>query len=357
VVSPRSARYNVELGRYLRNIEERLFNSLAKMFGHKTVIKGMNSRQSATCMRQKWHMFKKPIAVGLDASRFDQHVSVQALQWEHDVYLSCFPRKKHKRQLAGLLREQLNNKCVGYSDDGRLKYKVEGCRMSGDMNTSLGNCVLMCSMIKAYALHVGVSVQLANNGDDCVVFMESSDYARFSEDLDGWFRKVGFNMVVEKPCRTFEEIEFCQTHPVWLGPDHDDYIMVRHPVKAISKDTVRLNPDNSAGPFSGWLHSVGTGGLSATGSIPVFQEFYKSFLRNGKYDRRVVDGQSWGVAALHKNMQTTLGDPSPLTRASFYWAFGITPDEQLCIEKFYTQFRMDCSVKTTQLHFQPSLPT
>jgi hypothetical protein len=31
-----------------------------------------------------------------------------------------------------------------------LKYQVEGCRMSGDMNTSSGNCMIMVALVYSY---------------------------------------------------------------------------------------------------------------------------------------------------------------------------------------------------------------
>jgi hypothetical protein len=74
--------------------------------------------------------------VGLDASRFDQHVSHAALKWEHSVYNSWFKDKEFARAIS----MQLINEGTGYTDEGKIKVEVEGCRMSGDMNTSAGNC-------------------------------------------------------------------------------------------------------------------------------------------------------------------------------------------------------------------------
>lgn len=336
VISPRSPRYNVALGSFLRPIEERIFHSLAGLFsGHTTVFKGMNALASGRAFHVKWGMFRNPVAVGLDASRFDQHVSIQALLWEHRVYGHCFRRRRWKRRLAKLLRMQLRNKCTGFAEDGRLKYETVGGRMSGDMNTSLGNCVLMCSMIHAYALHCGVRVELANNGDDCVVIMESSDLERFSDGLDEWFTSMGFTMAVEAPCYTFEEIEFCQTHPVYVGPGPDDYLMVRHPKWAIAKDTMCVHGWQSLSMFKGWMHAVGTGGMAMTGGIPVFQDFYQTYLGFGKFRKAASDLQSWGVRQLSKGMKREYAPVEPSTRASFYWAFGVTPDEQLVLEDFY----------------------
>jgi len=356
VISPRSPRYNVEVGRYLRPLEERIFRSISDLFGHRTVIKGMNSSASGKCLFEKWSVFKKPVAIGLDASRFDQHVSLDALKFEHSVYLACFPRLKHKRQLSGLLRMQLLNHCTGYVPDGRVKYTVEGKRMSGDMNTSLGNCILMCLMVRAYAESCGVRLHLANNGDDCVVFMEQRDLGKFNAGLDSWFRAMGFNMAVEPPCYDFEAIEFCQTHPVWVGPDHDDYIMVRHPKWAISKDTMCIKSIDSEKMFLGWLHAVGTGGMAGAGQIPVFQEFYRTYIMSGKFYAKAEDSQSWGVRALAKGMTRVYGPISALTRASFYWAFGVTPDEQLCLEEFYGSVALDSVFRQGPVEYQIPMP-
>lgn len=338
VISPRDPRYNVEVGRFLRPVEERIFKSLAQLYeGKRTVFKGMNATDSGHAMRELWDSFQSPVAIGLDASRFDQHVSIDALKWEHRQYLKCFPRLKDQRKLARLLSWQETNKCIGYCEDGKLSYTKEGGRMSGDMNTSLGNCVLMCSMIKQYSLDRGVRTLLANNGDDCVVFMEGRDLERFSVDLDGWFRKMGFNMTVEEPCTTFEEIEFCQTHPIFDG---EEYIMTRHPKWAIAKDTCSVHGFDNAKVFKKWMGAVGKGGLSMTGRLPVFQDFYQALVdgSEGKFERRVV--QSWGVRAMSIGLDRHYGDVLPATRASFYWAFGIMPDEQRILEDFYRGYKI-----------------
>jgi len=356
VISPRDPRYNVEVGRYLRTVEEPLFHSLSQLFeGKRTVFKGMNAVDSGRAMFDLWNSFKRPVAVGLDASRFDQHVSEDALRWEHSVYPKCFDSAADREELRRLLKWQLVNKCVGYCEDGKLKYTKRGTRMSGDMNTSLGNCILMCSMIKQYSLDRGVRTLLANNGDDCVVFMEAEDFARFSEGLDGWFRAMGFNMVVEPPCYQFEEIEFCQTHPVYVGPGFDDYLMVRHPKWAIAKDTMCIHGFQSDKIYKAWMHAVGTGGLAMTGGVPIFQDFYRSFVESGKQGKVHFHEQSWGVRSLQRGMVREYSPVLPATRASFYWAFGITPDEQLCMEEFYRDWRFGSEWRD-ELSFQPVLP-
>lgn len=337
VVSPRSPRFNVIFGRFIRPIEERVFEAIGEVYGSKTVMKGMNAVDSGQLMFQKWSAFKDPVAVGLDAERFDQHVSREALQYEHMIYKACFWRKQDKHELGKLCDQQLDNRCTGNVLDGWLKYKTSGVRMSGDMNTSLGNCVLMCAMIYSYAKTRGVRIQLANNGDDCVVFMERAQLGQFMKDLDLWFKNMGFSMVCEDPVYDFEKIQFCQTQPVYCGPTPTDYIMVRDPRVAISKDSVALMPLRTPKEVSGWLNAVGMGGMALTGGIPVWQDFYSMYVRSAVGPKSIIEtGWGWGVRSLSRFLERTYAPPVPKTRYSFWLAFGISPEEQICIETHYS---------------------
>lgn len=343
VISPRNPRFNIRVGRYLSPLEERIFDSLGRLFHdeHPTVIKGFNAARSANILKAKWDQFNDPVAVGLDASRFDQHVSEDALQWEHGVYLKCFPARKHQKRLANLLKCQLINKCSGEVPDGRVKYTVHGTRMSGDMNTSLGNCVLMCAMMKAYFLHKGVDAQLANNGDDCVVFLERRDLTHFMDGLTGWFLAMGFNMAVEKPVYEFGHVEFCQTKPVYDG---ESWVMCRNPHTAITKDSVMLKNWDSPQIFRGWLDAVGTGGLALTGRLPVFQAFYSSYVRSGKKRPIPKELLPWSFTSLCNGMTRTPGIVRPEARCSFWESFDVTPDEQESMENYFNDFRVTQTV-------------
>lgn len=337
VISPRDPRFNIRVGRYLKPLEKVLFKDLSKLFGHPTVMKGYNAYEVAELMKQKWDMFVHPVAVGLDASRFDQHVSLEALRWEHKIYKRYY-QGKHKTRLSKLLKLQEVNRCYGECPDGELKYTIVGTRMSGDMNTSMGNCLLMCSMIKAFADSHNIKCQLANNGDDCVLFMEKEDYERVKDDVFPWFLKLGFNMVIEPPSYEIEEIEFCQMRPVYDG---ERWIMCRNPVTGVVKDSVLLKPWGGERFFKGWLDAVGTGGMAISGCLPVFQEVYALYVRSGGKRPISEDLLPWNVAQMGKGMDRKYGNITPAARASFYWAFGITPDEQLLLEGHYANMRIE----------------
>jgi hypothetical protein len=363
VISPRDPKFNIQLGRYLKPIEERIFKALGKMFGHPTVMKGMDTDKTAAIIQEKWDMFNKPVAIGLDASRFDQHVSLEALKFEHSVYELCFPRIRDRKKLRNILKYQLHNKCSGYTPDGSISYVKEGTRMSGDMNTSLGNCILMCMMIHAYSLHCRVPVQLANNGDDCVVFMEQRDLPAFSDGLFQWFWEMGFNMAIEPPSYELEHIEFCQCRPVYDG---EKYTMCRNPTTAIAKDSVYLKHPDQFVTYPAWLHAVGTGGIALAGGMPIFNSFYKCYQRSGeptwycRWKKRwrakglADDVLPWFMREMGLRGRRVAREPTPESRASFYLAWGITPDEQLELEKYYDRLSLSTGVlDTSGASFQP----
>ena len=209
VINPRSARYYLRLGKYLKHAEHKYFRAINKAYGGRTratVIKGLNADQSADVLVEKWQQFDDPVAVGLDASKFDMHVSVAALRYEHSFYKALFP---NNTELRWLLEMQLRNKGVARALDGTVKFTMEGTRCSGDLNTSLGNCIIMCALVWVYSKLRGVRVELANNGDDCVVFMERHDEPAFQRGLSSWFRSKGFAMAVEPTVDTLEQVEFC----------------------------------------------------------------------------------------------------------------------------------------------------
>lgn len=359
IISPREPRYNVEVGRYLRPLEHQVYRAIADIYGEPTVAKGFNSAQLGEIIGAKWDKYTSPVAVGLDASRFDQHVSVQALKWEHSIYNGVF-KDKH---LATLLSWQLRNNVRGYCRDGSLKYKVDGCRMSGDVNTALGNCLLMCALVYAYAEHVGVKLSLINNGDDCVVIFEKQYLEQFCVGLDAWFLEMGFNMKVEPPVYEISQIEFCQTHPIWTP---DGYIMVRNFPKSLAKDCLSLKQLGSRAMSKAWIDAVGQGGLSMSGGIPIMQEFYSAYIRNASQidleSRRHFNSKrrhknieiEGGLSWLSGGMKRHYSHVHPRTRHSFYIAFGIQPDQQENIEAYYRNVEFGVRVGRDRPDLLPS---
>lgn len=329
MIHPRSPRYNVSLGRYIRKIEHRVYRCVDEMWGDDTIMKGYNAQQVAGKLRKKWDDTPRCIALGLDASRFDQHVSVEALKWEHARYLSWF-HGEDRRELARLLGWQLRTKCRSRCDDGVVKYIVDGMRFSGDMNTGLGNCLLMSSLVHAWCRKCGVNAALANNGDDCVLFIDALQEGRLDQDgMTAWFRRMGFTLKVESRATDFERIEFCQAQPVYNG---ETWVMCRKHGVANSKDCLSLKPLDGPRVFDAWRAAIGECGLALSSGVPVQQEFYVALAR-GAGDRKLSDPtMESGMARMAVGMQARWREVTPEARYSYWLAFGVSPDEQVALE-------------------------
>lgn len=92
------------------------------MHGSTVVAKGLTIDETGRLIARKWLGFARPVAVGIDASRFDQHVSAQALEWEHSIYNSIF----QSDELAMLLKWQINNVGFARCKNGCIKYRKIG---------------------------------------------------------------------------------------------------------------------------------------------------------------------------------------------------------------------------------------
>ena len=82
IIQPRKPRFNVCLGRYIKPIEHAIYRAIDKVFGSPTVVKGMNATERGLLLARKWARFSDPVAIGIDAKRFDQHVSELYRDWE-----------------------------------------------------------------------------------------------------------------------------------------------------------------------------------------------------------------------------------------------------------------------------------
>lgn len=209
--------------------------------------------------------------------------------------------------------------------------------MSGDMNTGMGNCLIMCALMWTWFCRAGIrKFSLMNNGDDCVMIVEKRDLQRLNDGITPWFRSMGFTLVTEQPVYEFEQIQFCQTNPVYDGRT---WIMVRDPNVALSKDSISMLALRRPEEVRSWMYAVGCGGLRLTGGLPVFQNFYRAYLRHaeGSKSRQKYE-LGRGFTYLLGNLKRGFAEPTAEARYSFWLAFGIHPMEQLAMEQYYDSY-------------------
>jgi hypothetical protein len=335
VISPRSPVFNFRLGLYTKGIEHDIYRSIDNLFNGvgRVVAKGMNMQERGLTIEAKWSSFADPIAVGLDASRFDQHVSVDALKFEHSVYLGAYRGDKHLRDL---LTCQLRARAISNTSDGaRIRYEYEGTRASGDMNTALGNVLLMCGMMYSYFETLGFRVEFMNDGDDCVVIMERRNQEEFLKDVKNFFLELGFTMKVEDVVDELEMIEFCQAKPVWTT---EGYRMVRDPKIAIPKDGSSFKRITCKDEYNYYRGMIASCGLALAGDLPIYHTFYRSLAAGVELVDAPCDRSDWsGVHYLALRMKHKDATVDWRSRVSFWRAFGITPDRQRALENVWAR--------------------
>jgi len=339
-INPRDPVYNLILGTYIKPIEHRLYRAIAKCFGKGPVImKGYNVQQVGRIVHDKWSQFTHPVAIGLDAARFDAHVSVPMLHWEHSIYMHIF---RNCPKLRKLLSWQIDNKGVGYCQDGRLRFSVKGKRFSGDMNTALGNCLIMCGMVYSYSKIRDVEIDLLNNGDDCVVILEREHLRKFCDGLSEWFfDNCGFRMTIEEPVYRIQEIEFCQMHPILTS---NGWTMVRNINTAREKDSICVGSFKNEIAWRKWLYAVGECGLACNSGVPIMQEMYSMMMRVGLQSNVSRDTtMQTGMSMLRIGLDSKRSVVTDNARLDVFLAWGFTPDEQRAIENHYRTIQLDVS--------------
>lgn len=340
IIQPRSARFNVEIGKHLKPMEKPIFRGIAAVFGGTTVMKGYNADERGKILHTKWKRFTRPFAIMMDASRFDQHCSREIIRWEHAVEEAIAVDRDELRRLN---RMRAKNVCFIRTNEGGYKYTLNGVRMSGDMDTAMGNCLTMCAMTYSFMTSIGVTkFEYANDGDDGVLIVEGGDAELVLEKFQGYYLKFGYTMKLEGTSSTMEGIEFCQARPIFDG---NSYRFVRDPRICLDKDSISLKGSTDVDTMLQLRNSIGWCGLSLAGDMPIFNEFYRSMINS---DRDTTIDYSTGMQFLSKGMTPKYSQPTDEARESFYEAFDITPDAQLAIEHHLRT--TDCNI------YRPAVP-
>lgn len=345
----RSAVYCVALAQFLQPIEHHIYTMDGFSAGvppTRNIAKGLNQSQRAELLRCKMSHFNRPVVVSLDASRFDKHVSVPLLKIEHSVYTFVQPDPEFRRILFMQLRNVVRSK-LG------IKYVSDGRRMSGDMNTALGNCLLMLIMLLAYMLHLRIGKwDCLDDGDDCLLIIEEEDLALIKETVIEHFLDYGMQMKVECIAHTLFKVTFCKSSVVEYADAR--FKFVRDYRAVISKSLTGIRHWQDPNYRIKVLRAIGLCELVLNLGVPVLQSFACAILRNVGRPTDITlasDGLKARVGrelrALGLNPWEVRARPiNECARASFAQAFDCPPDEQLIFESFFASWEFDVSTLT-----------
>lgn len=372
IVQARTPKFNLLFGIYIRPCEDRVYHSIDKMFilrttatrKEKTIMKGLNALEQGAQIADKWYRIGDGCCfIGLDASRFDQCCNKELLKILHEVIAYCFPNKADREIVVEMCALTLNNRCQGKAKDGIVEYLMSGGLCSGEMITAMTGCVIMSCVIFIFCVyHMKLDDFAAiDMGDDGGLFIDKKYIKAIQRELPIFFRQFGLVMTVEEPVFRIEHVLFCNTQPVWDG---EKWRMVRDPRTASVKDATSLTPFNAKKDLANYLNSVGKGGLSLTGGIPMWQNYYRSMIKNGSLqignfkfrDIKLEGGLYYLSLRMSEKFVDNICDDA---RLSFYRAFGIIPDMQIAQEIRYDETVVEwcndrCNTHSERACFTPA---
>jgi len=207
--------------------------------------------------------------------------------------------------------------------------------MSGDMNTALGNCVLMIIMVWAALKKLNISsYEIFDDGDDCLIIIEDSDLETLLAGLGPIFLSFGQEIKIENVAREFGLIEWCQTRPV-IGLD-GQYQMCANWRKTLSQACAGTHYwDTRKGADMSF--SVGQCILAVYPSMPILWKFSQRLCSIGSMHNDLIN-LDWIFKLVRTEGGKQLGQleaapPTLEMRTSFKTAWGIDEIEQLRIEQ------------------------
>jgi len=326
----RDPKYCVLLASFIKPMEHFLYELSIrnKLIGTTRLVgKGLNQTQRAKLLVTKLSNFTKPVTLSLDCGRFDKHVTQYMLKMEANVYL-----KSNNNWLLKLLMSwQLVNKVRTRSG---FRYVTNGKRMSGDMNTALGNCIIMIIMvITAFMYIFKIKFDILDDGDDCLVIIEEDNLELVLRDLPNIFKSFGHDLKIDGVAKEIEKISWCQSSPVLMNEGY--YKFVRDPIKTMSCDLVSSSFINTDPKVH--IRAVGMCELALNSGVPVLQSYANSLLRNAPGPNPVFSFQSSLYLRARRETSEITEVRSRIisiqTRISFEKAFNISVQRQIEMEK------------------------
>lgn len=238
--------------------------------------------------------------VELDFSRFDRSLSVDLLKaTEHYIYQIVFPPK-----IASIMSRQLYNTV---SSRNGATYFVDGTRMSGDMNTSIGNCLIVACLMLAVGMPLDSFVA---EGDDMLAVLTDKEVGGIQTKI---FTDAGLDPKLA--IGPLDTGTFCSRFDIMtvLGPKR-----IRDVYRAVTRFCYSLNGELDEAHIQR--------GVSEWAGVPMLGPVYET------------------LAGLP--ITTIL----PETRVQFTYLFGISQDEQQAFEndpKFREKFAQEYATAYT----------
>lgn len=210
LIQARHPSFNIEYGKYIKPLEQ-----FITKYHHRHYNFGKGSYDE-TARRIRFLSQRYAYYTEGDHSTFDSHVTVEMLRLCHTFYLSCY---KHDPALVQLVRQTIRNNCKTRNGD---RYTVYGTRMSGDVDTSLGNSLVNYAILKHLLDVLNIDGDVIVNGDDSIIFSAAPIPVNIATL---YMRKFNMETKFKESVVSIHQVEFCKSKYIINSDGHPTMMM------------------------------------------------------------------------------------------------------------------------------------
>lgn len=172
----------VLFGPAISSVEDEVYSKIPEFVKHIPICK-LASRIAQTCRR-----IGPEHIIATDYTSFEGHFSPELIR-AAECQLYSYMLKHTDPGLARTLSDVLSG--VNLCESKKLTFSVEGCRMSGDMMTSLGNGFTNLMIIKFISQELGSEICGFVEGDDGLFLVKGK------VPTADWYEKLGFSIKID----------------------------------------------------------------------------------------------------------------------------------------------------------------
>lgn len=194
MIQARDPSFNIHFGKYIKPLEHKVFkdSKLSYHFG-----KGTQGQiaEKIWKLSNKWQYYTEG-----DHTTFDAYITTEMLKLVHKYYNACY----QSPELAALCKRTLKNTCISRKGD---KYKVEGTRMSGEMDTSFANSLVNIAILKELMHRLKIKGEAIVNGDDFIMFTNQPVNIKEAEKI---LQTMNMKTTMKESTKNIHTVEFCR---------------------------------------------------------------------------------------------------------------------------------------------------
>lgn len=325
LIQHRSFEFMLVHASFVKPIEKYLYGLTCPPFmgvrPTRLIAKGLDSWARGSLLSAKWSQFRDPVAICIDCTAFDRHVSPGCLRATARFYRKFIDHPLFR----ALLECQIVNRV---SLPGVEPYTVVGTRMSGDMDTALGNCVLMLGMALSQLRGIG-RFDFICDGDDGIVFIEKELLHKARAALLRGYSDFGHELKIEV-IETFQKVEFCKSYPLRIN---GKWRMIRRPDKLFA-GLASSSTHHRDGPTLSVLRLASECEMILNAGVPVIYPLVSRF-RKALGDGKVAKARALTALTNRLRLERKVGECeiTEQARYDFSLATGIPPEQQAELER------------------------